>query len=312
MILDNSKIKDKSKEFGFDLCGFSNVELDPIDIKNINEYIVKGHFGTMDWFPKHQNIRISYENLGFKPESAICLGVLYNSREYNELSFLKNFKISRYAVGEDYHKVLRKLGNNFLKFLSDTYPGFQFRQGVDTLPISEKSLAKYAGLGWIGKNTNLISKSLGSYFFLSIILTDLRLPTERRHTDHCGKCTKCLEACPTGALFEPYKIDSSRCISHATIEDRSENIEPFIENNLNNWIYGCDICQEVCPFNKKAESKNYYSNHKEFSPLGVFNNGSEFLINLDESEFQKLKDTSAISRITYKQWKRNISAVIQN
>lgn len=306
------KIKEKSLELGFDLCGFSKVDLRATDIQNIEDYIKNGHFGSMNWFPKSQNIRISYENLGFKPKFAISQGVMYNTPKYGALNFLDNLKISRYAVGEDYHTVLKKFGNKFLDFLTTSFPGFRFRQGVDTLPISEKSLAKYSGLGWIGKNTNLISKSHGSYFFLSIVLTDMPLPTDPEQIDNCGTCKKCLDACPTGALFEPYKIDSNKCISHATIEDKAQDIDPFIASKLNKWIYGCDICQEVCPFNLKAERNNIFSRHKEFEPLPIYDNGSDYLINLTYQQFDALKKNSAISRVSYKQWKRNVSSLTTN
>lgn len=308
-MIDTDLITELSKDLGFDLCGFSSTKLSNNDKENIKEFINRAYYGTMDWFPKFQNIRLFYENLGFQPTSAISLGVLYNSPDYNQLDFHKEFKISRYAIGHDYHKVLRKLGKKMIDVLKKKFPDNKFRQSVDTLPISEKSIAKYAGLGWVGKNTNLISKEIGSYFFLTIILTDLELPANIPEADRCGKCRKCLDACPTNALFEPYKIDASRCISYLTIENKSEEINEEFKESLKGWIYGCDICQEVCPFNIKAEKRNYFTKLNEFHPLKIFKKNRAEIKNMSEGDFEALRKESAISRINYTQWKRNLRAI---
>jgi epoxyqueuosine reductase len=309
--LDTKTLEIQIKEIGFDLFGITNAIIPPKDKNNFIDFVDKGYYGSMKWFPTHQSIRLEFANLGFMPVSAICLGVLYNSINYKSTLGKFKFKISRYASGKDYHKVLRSMGKKVISYLKSLFPHNNFRQSVDTLPISEKVLSANAGLGWIGKNTNLISTEKGSYFFLSVILTDLHLLPSKIGIDRCGKCTKCIDACPTNALFEPYKINANLCISHATIEDKEDSIPENISSNLKGWVYGCDICQEVCPWNIKAEKNNKFSKMKDFEPLDVFNKDEDYILNLSENEFDLLKKESAIARISYKQWKRNIENFIK-
>ena len=304
-------IKQQCYNIGFDAVGVTEAKLHEKDKENIINFIKEGYHGEMDWFPKYQDIRLEFKNLGFEPKSAICLAVIYNSKKYQSIISNLKLKISRYAIGKDYHTVIKKMGNKLITILKNHYKTNKFRQSVDTLPISEKVLSSYSGVGWIGKNTNLISKKIGSYFFLSVILTDLILKADSPSLDACGKCRKCLDACPTNALFEPYKIDASLCISHTTIENRKINLEKNLINNLNGWIYGCDICQEVCPFNIKAERNNIYSKNPSFDPLDIFYD-KEKLLKLNEADFNILKKESAISRISYIQWIRNLNNVLEN
>jgi epoxyqueuosine reductase len=304
--LDINILEEKVKEIGFDLFGISKTLISQRDRDNFKEFIDKGFYGSMNWFQDRQDIRNHFSNLGFLPKSAICLGVLYNSSTYKSIMNRSHLRISRYAIGKDYHKVIRKMGKKLIIFLRENFPNYHFRQSVDTLPISEKVLSASAGLGWIGKNTNLISTRLGSYFFLSVILTDYEFKTFEPGVDRCGKCTKCIDACPTNALIEPYKIDARLCISYLTIESRDPEIPKELSSKLNGWVYGCDICQEVCPWNMKAEKSNIFSSLDDFKPLEIFTKSDDYLVNISEDEFNKFKKDSAISRISYKQWKRNI------
>lgn len=302
-----NQIQAKAIECGFELFGITKAELPIEDKENLNTWIEKKLYGKMDWYPKNNDLRINLKNLGFTPKSVVVLGVMYQDREYEEVFIKKDYKISRYAIGSDYHKVLRNMAKPFLKFLKEKFPENSFRQGVDSLPVPEKIFAREAGIGWQGKNTNIINENLGSYFFISVILTDLQLLATSPATDRCGTCRACLDACPTGALFEPYKIDAGKCISHNTIEDRSDKMD--LESNQ--WVYGCDICQEVCPWNRiKARKRDVYTTRDEFKIREEFKvNTIDDFLNMTEEAFQKLVKDSAMDRISYSMFQRNLKAV---
>lgn len=298
-------IREKALECGFDLVGFSEARLADKDKQNIQEWVDKKLYGTMHWYPKNQSLRLNFENLGFTPLSTIALGALYRTREGMELSKTLPFFLSEYAFGEDYHLVLRKKAEPLLTFLRKEFPRHRFRQGIDSLPISEKVIARNSGLGWIGKNTNLISPEKGSFFFLSIILTDLKIHSSLQVVDRCGSCRKCIEACPTGALFEEYKIDAGKCISHENIENREANLD----TPLHGWVYGCDICQIVCPWNEKAIRRERFSESPEFKPLSFLLNHKDELPALSLPLWEKWTEQSALKRITHAQWLRNTKLI---
>lgn len=189
--------------------------------------------------------------------------------------------------------------------LKSDYPSNHFRHGVDSLPIPEKIFARNSGIGWISKNTNIINSQYGSYFFLTEILTDLKLSADTPTANRCGSCSACMDACPTKALT-PYSLDASKCISHHTIEDKRE---PFPKDaSLHSWIFGCDICQEVCPWNKKAERQGIFTSFPEFEENGEWNKiiSDDFQFQ-SENEYNEFVKNKAIERISYSQWKRNIA-----
>ncbi|EMJ96903.1 MULTISPECIES: tRNA epoxyqueuosine(34) reductase QueG [unclassified Leptospira] len=293
------ELRDIAEESGFQLFGVAPAFVPSEDKENILHWVREGRHGNMDWYPKNMNLRLELEGLGFKPESVIALGALYNDPEYENLDL--PYRFSRYAMGEDYHSVLRKKASGLLEFLRKKYPNQKFRQGVDSLPVPEKILAREAGLGWIGKNTNLIHEEYGSFFFISLIFTDLPINfVSVQAKDRCGTCRACIDSCPTKAL-EPYKIDARKCISYKTIEDRSETV-----NSLYGWVYGCDICQEICPWNQvKARKKGWKTEIDEFKIRDLFK--KENLSDLDEKEFKNYFQDSAVNRISYKQMRRNLT-----
>lgn len=299
------EIQTHALKLGFDLVGFANAELVSQEKESIQTWVSKGLHGNMSWYEKSLPIRLNLENLGFRPKSAIVLGLVYLTERGNEFVNISEYKISQYALGKDYHKVLKVKAKPLLKFLRESFPKNYFRQGVDSLPVAEKVYGKRAGIGWVGKNTNLISPEKGSYFFLSVILTDLELKETGEISDRCGTCRKCLDACPTGALFEEYKIDARKCISYLTIEERAEKLEiPF-----QNWVYGCDICQMVCPWNEKAIRWKRFSQTFEFEINPKFLDYKDKFNTLSEKEWNELQKESAMERISYKQWKRNLNWV---
>ncbi|MCX7997740.1 MAG: tRNA epoxyqueuosine(34) reductase QueG [Leptospiraceae bacterium] len=299
------EIQTLALELGFDLVGFASAELLAQEKESIQAWVSQRLHGNMSWYEKSLHIRLDLENLGFRPKSVIVLGLVYLTEQGNEFVNISEYKISQYALGKDYHKVLKAKAKPLLKFLRESFPKNYFRQGVDSLPVAEKVYGKRAGIGWIGKNTNLISPEKGSYFFLSVILTDLELKETGEISDRCGTCRKCLDACPTGALFEEYKIDACKCISYLTIEERAEKLEiPF-----QNWIYGCDICQMVCPWNEKAIRWKRFSQTLEFEINPKFLDYKDKFNMLSEKEWSELRKESAMERISYQQWKRNLDWV---
>ncbi|MCB1140845.1 MAG: tRNA epoxyqueuosine(34) reductase QueG [Leptospiraceae bacterium] len=293
----------EAEKIGFDLYGITEAVIPPDDRKNIESWVDQKLFGVMNWYPDRQEIRLDFKNLGFTPKSILVLGVLYNPFNYKSYMEKFNFKFSKYAIGEDYHKVLRRMGKKLIQIFQDKHPQAKFRQGVDSLPLPEKILGRESGLGWIGKNTCLIHPQKGSFFFLSVILTDLEIHHTKEITpDRCGTCNECIDACPTGAIFEPYKINAGLCISHNTIENK----EPIKSSNYH-WLYGCDICQDVCPWNEKAIRKEMFTGKEEFSVSKIFEKSEEEILNLPEFEFNEWKKNTALNRISYEKFQDNVN-----
>ncbi|RHX84959.1 tRNA epoxyqueuosine(34) reductase QueG [Leptospira stimsonii] len=297
-----SELSPLIEECGFDFYGISEAVIPETDRKNILTWVQEGKHGKMDWYPKNMDLRLHFKNLGFEPKSVIALGTLYNDLDYDTISKTMSFRFSRYAIGEDYHRVIRRMANPLLQELRKKFPSNQFRQGVDSLPISEKVLAREAGLGWQAKNTNLIHPEFGSYFFISVILTDLPISVAKIPVkDRCGTCNACIDACPTNALA-PYQIDAGKCISHHTLEDRSEKIP-----NTFGWIAGCDICQDVCPWNQvKARKKGIQTGREELKSRPIFKESPESILDLDQDGFESIFGDSAISRMNFKMFRRNV------
>ncbi|MEM7181770.1 MAG: tRNA epoxyqueuosine(34) reductase QueG [Spirochaetota bacterium] len=303
------EIRTKAEECGFDLCGMAEAKVPEADKQNIHAWIAKHFYGDMHWYPERNHIRLDFANLGFIPKSLIALACRYKDSGYDSFVQQKQIKISSYALGKDYHKVLRRKAKPLLRWLQEKNPKAKFRQSVDSLPVPEKVLAREAGLGWIGKNTNLIHPKQGSFFFLSLVLTDLELQaTTKPITDRCGKCRACLDACPTQAL-QPYQIDARKCISYLTIESQ-QDVPKNLQGKLENWIYGCDICQEVCPWNRPVRpgsERAIYTEEKDFLIGEAWNKlDKENLASISEQDFTELSQESAISRISYERFQRNI------
>jgi len=246
-------IKKLAAAVGFDRCGIAKVE--PIGRgEYLKEWLRQGHAGSMDYLHRNLNIRLDPAQILPKARSAIVVALNYKQSPppVETDRDAPRGRVAMYAWGEDYHGVLRDKLRSLVDRLRAALPDpFETRICVDTAPIVERELAAAAGIGWIGKNTLVLHQDLGSYFFLGVIITTLESQLDEPAEDHCGSCTACLDACPTQAFPTPYQMDASRCISYLTIEHRGDISKPF-QGMMKEWVFGCDVCQEVCPFNRHA------------------------------------------------------------
>ena len=295
-----NNIKQLSHDLGFDLVGVSKASIYNKESKNFQQWLDKDYHGTMKWLDTRKKERKNIYKYFPEVKSIISFGLNYYSSKENNNS---NYKISNYAWGDDYHIVIKEKLFEVLSYIKSIHKKLEYRVCVDTSPLMEKVLAQKSGLGWIGKHTNLINNEIGSWFFISELLLNIDLKCDDPFIeDLCGTCTKCLDACPTDALSD-YILDSNKCISYLTIEHRNE-ISKKYSNNLNDWIYGCDICQDVCPWNikfsRKTDEKRFYSK------LEIDNMKNEDWENITRDKYTKLFKNSAIKRTKYEGLSRNI------
>lgn len=304
-------IKAWGAELGFQQVAIGSIEL-ANDATYLREWLAQGRHGHMDYMQRHGakrwqpdtlipgTLRAITARMDYWPdEAAPALQVL----EQPQLGY-----VSRYALGRDYHKVLRQRLSRLGERITATVGSHGFRVFVDSGPVLEKALARNAGLGWIGKHTNLINRHAGSWFFLGEILTDLPLPTDAPVSNHCGSCSACIDVCPTQAILGPYQLDARRCISYLTIELR-ESIPIEFRRAMGNRIYGCDDCQLVCPWNKYARP----TRETDFKPRhGLDSEELTALFAWSEAEFLARTAGSAIRRIGYECWLRNIAVALGN
>ena len=281
-------IKLKAKELGFMSCGISKSGFLSHEANRFESWLKNNYHGKMSYMERNFDKRLDTTKLVENSKSVISL--TYNYYPKKVLKSDSTFKISKYAHGKDYHLVLKKKLKQLLKIMKDKFGSFEGRVFVDSAPILERAWAKKSGLGWIGKNTNLINKQSGSFFFLAEIIVDLELNYDNTTTDHCGSCTACIDACPTNAIYEPYKLDASKCISYYTIELK-ESFSSNLSSDFKDWIFGCDICQDVCPWNRfsKANDEVLFETIPEISNF----NKADW-IDLTEETFKRVFKESPI------------------
>ena len=301
----NQFIRYTAKNLGFSKIGVASAQQNPISQKQFTDWLGKGYHATMHWMEKRSDERENIHNFFPEAKSVISLALNYFTGISSDLVDVG--KISNYAWGDDYHDLIKSRLYQLLKEIKSVSPAINGISCVDTSPIMEKSWAQKSGIGWIGKNTNLITKDFGSWVFLGEILLDIELEYDLPFIeDLCGTCTACLDACPTHAFPEPYVLDSSKCISYLTIEHRG-CLPHEMENKLSGWIYGCDICQEVCPWNIK------FSQESTETSFQLRTNLKERTLSewsqLTEEEFRILFKNSAVKRTKYEGLKRNIDLV---
>jgi len=292
-------IKSEAQRLGFLSCGVSKAEFLEEEAPRLEQWLSKQMHGEMQYMENHFDKRLDPTKLVEGSKSVISLLLnYYPSEMQNE----ESYKISKYAYGTDYHFVIKDKLKSLLHFIQDEIGDVHGRAFVDSAPVLDKVWAAKSGLGWIGKHSNLLSKQVGSFFFIAELIVDLELDYDTPVTDHCGSCTACIDACPTQAIVQPYVVDGSKCISYLTIELKNEIPNSF-SNQMDDWMFGCDVCQDVCPWNRFSKPHN--------EPL--FNPKPELLSNskkeweeITQEVFQEIFKKSAVKRTKYEGLKRNI------
>ena len=305
------KIEHWAKELGFSQVGISDVDLSEAE-KHLQTWIARGFHASMDFMHKHGSKRTHPQQLVDDTIRIISLRFDYSNKTiipYEKvLQQPQKAAISRYALGRDYHKLIRKKLKKLAEQIKTEVVDFNYRVFTDSAPVMEKAIAEKAGLGWIGKHSNVLNSKAGSYFFLGEIYTNIPLPISQKATFHCGSCTKCIDICPTQAIVAPFQVDARRCISYLTIEHKGDIPEEF-HQAIGNRIYGCDDCQMVCPWNKFAQD----SQVTDFLPRNKFDEPDlNELASWDEATFLKKTEGSPIRRIGFDSWQRNLRIAIQN
>ena len=312
---DYAELKDEIRQWGVDL-GFQQIGVSDIDLSRaegrLAEWLSMNFHGTMSYMHRHGSkrsqpaelvpgtVRVISARMDYLPESQDAAKQLldHDSRAY----------ISRYALGRDYHKVLRGRLRSLARHISERVGDFGYRVFVDSAHVLEKAVAEKAGIGWVGKHTNLINKDAGSWFFLGELFTDLPLPIDKEATAHCGTCAACIDVCPTNAIVAPYVLDARRCISYLTIELK-DAIPVEFRQAMGNRIYGCDDCQLYCPWNKFAEP----TAEGDFAPRHSLDTAAiTELFAWSEAKWLERTEGSAIRRIGYERWLRNLAVALGN
>jgi epoxyqueuosine reductase len=297
-----AKIKTRALELGFDGCGIAASKRLSKQETFLKYWLEKGLHATMHYMASHFDKRVDPGELvpGAKTIISVVLNY-YNQNPQPEGAPL----VAKYAYGTDYHVVIKNKLKQLLGFIQQQIPACTGRMFVDSAPVLDRAWAAEAGLGWIGKNTNLIIPGKGSFFFIGELIIDTELEYDTPIKDYCGSCTKCINACPTNALVVPYVLDSNRCIAYHTIENR-DIIPPHFKGKFNSWIFGCDICQDVCPWNKSPES----AHEKQLQPLDEIKAfTADNWKSMNEESFNKSFRNSAIKRTGYKGIKRNLDFI---
>lgn len=294
-------IKQKAEKFGFQSCGISKAEFLEEEAPRLETWLNKGYHGEMKYMENHFDKRLNPTLLVDGAKSVISLS--YNYFPKVKIDEINNFKISKYAYGEDYHEVIKDILKNMVAEIQEEIGEFGFRVFVDSAPVLEKAWARKSGLGWVGKNANLITKKHGSFYFLAEIICDLELEYDLAVTDHCGSCRACIDACPTQAIVSDRIVDGSKCISYATIELKNE-IPDYFNGKMNDWIFGCDVCQDVCPWNRFSAPTLQEKFAPNFQKLNFRKNEWK---ELTQELFSEIFKKSAVKRTKFSGLMRNIS-----
>jgi epoxyqueuosine reductase len=300
-MITNEDVIRIAKEYGFDLTGFAKAEPLNIESEFLSGWLVKGYNADMHYMLRNQEKRNDIRKIFQGTKSVISLGLNYYT-PYIYSGNKKNGKISRYAWGTDYHTLIRGKLENMIQRLKDIDSSFEAVSYVDTGPVLDKAWGVKSGIGWQGKHSNIINKEIGSWFFIANIISNIEFIYDVPIEDYCGSCTACLDACPTNAIVEPYVVDSNKCISYQTIENKGD-IPEGLKGKFEDWIFGCDICQDICPWNIKfsrvtSVPEFYDSQGKGEIPL-------DKILNMSQEEFSLLFKDSPVKRTKLKGLKRN-------
>ncbi len=298
---DAKLIKKIAHDLGFSFCGIARAVFLEDEAPKLEEWLKRGYQGKMSYLENHFDKRLDPTLLVPGAQSVVSL--IYNYFPEKELE--GQLKVARYAYGEDYHFVIKEKLKEFIWRIQEAVGEVNGRAFVDSAPVMERAWAQRSGLGWIGKNSLLLNRQMGSYFFLAELIIDLKLEPDGPVKDYCGTCTACMDACPTDAIGEPYVVDGSKCISYFTIELKEE-IPAEMKGKFENWIFGCDICQEVCPWNRFAQphTEKRFLPHPDLREMS-----SSDWQELTEEVFQKIFKKSAVKRTGWEGFQRNIRFV---
>ena len=293
-------IKSEAQRLGFLSCGISKSGFLEAEAPRLEKWLNQNQHGQMSYMENHFDKRLNPNLLVDDAKSVVSLLLNYYP---SETQIEDTYKISKYAYGQDYHFVIKEKLKELLHSIQENIGEVSGRAFVDSAPVLDKAWAAKSGLGWIGKNSNLITKTIGSFYFIAELIIDLELDYDQATTDHCGSCTACLDACPTEAIVAPYVVDGSKCISYFTIELK-DNLPQEMKGKFNDWAFGCDVCQDVCPWNRFSKS------HSE----PVFNPNPELLSmtkkdweEITKETFETVFKNSAVKRTKWEGLKRNIT-----
>ncbi|HNQ27679.1 MAG TPA: tRNA epoxyqueuosine(34) reductase QueG, partial [Aquaticitalea sp.] len=295
-------IKEEATRLGFLSCGISKAQFLEQEAPRLEKWLKAGMNGQMHYMENHFDKRLDPTKLVEGSKSVISLLLNYFPPETQNVG---SYKLSKYAYGTDYHFVIKDKLKSLLNFIQEEIGEVHGRAFVDSAPVLDKAWAAKSGLGWIGKHSNLLTRQVGSFYFIAELIVDLELEYDLPTTDHCGTCTACIDACPTQAITEPYVVDGSKCISYFTIELK-ENIPTDFKGKFDDWIFGCDICQDVCPWNRfsKSHSEPLFNPHPELLAM-TKKNWEE----ISEDIFKKVFQKSAVKRTKFEGLKRNINFI---
>ncbi len=304
MLSNKQRIQQEALRLGFMSVGFAKADFLEEDAIRLESFLKNNYHGKMSYLENHFDLRVDPRKLVPNAKSVITLLLNYYPNESQDIN---SPKIAKYAWGMDYHDVIKEKLKALFAYINQHIGQIDGRGFVDSAPVLERTWANKSGLGWIGKNGNLINKQAGSFFFIATLICDLELePDPTFKTDHCGTCTRCIDACPTDAIIDNKKIDASKCISYLTIELKDQLIPDAFEGKMDNWLFGCDVCQDVCPWNRfsKPHTEQAFKAHKE-----ILNLSSQEWEALEESTFNTLFKHSPLKRSKWKGLQRNIQFI---
>ncbi|MDX1446217.1 tRNA epoxyqueuosine(34) reductase QueG [Lishizhenia sp.] len=294
-------IKEKARDLGFFFCGISKADFLDEEAPRLEKWLNDQRHGKMNYMENHFDKRLDPRLLVDGAKSVVSLLLNYYPAEKQPEN---TYKISKYAYGQDYHHVIKEKLKEFFQFIQDEIGEVGGRMFVDSAPVLDKAWAKKSGLGWIGKNSNLINTKSGSFFFIAELILDLELEPDGPIKDYCGTCTRCIDACPTDAIVEPYVVDGSKCISYLTIELKDEILPHEFKGKMEDWMFGCDICQDVCPWNRFSKPHNTpaFDPHEQLLQM----NKSDWE-DLTEEVYREIFKKSAVKRTKLNGVKRNVN-----
>jgi epoxyqueuosine reductase len=293
----------KAQELGFFYCGFSEAGFLEDEVPRLENWLKNNRHGKMSYMENHFDKRLDPTKL--VPGAKSVISLLFNYATNLTQKDSNAPKISKYAFGEDYHYIVKERLSELFDFLNETIGAIEGRAFVDSAPVMDKVWAKKSGLGWVGKNSNLIHPKEGSFFFIAELITDLQFDQDAPMKDYCGTCTKCIDDCPTDAIIEPYVVDGSKCISYLTIELKDEILPSEFIGKMDNWAFGCDVCQDVCPWNRFSKQ------HKEerLANPKLLDFTKKDWMDLNEETYRELLKRSPLKRTKFKGLKRNLTFI---